>query len=179
MPSLLNPRHEAYCVARSRGSSQIKSYELAGFEKPRRGSASALEQRPDVSRRIRELVEMHQALETRATERAMERAAMSRAEVLMELSHVGRGNVGDVLIPGTLDLDMDRLTPSRMAAIAELSVVEGEDTQGRKVKRTKVKYHNKIAALGHLGTHHGLFVHRTANLNLNIHTTNTGEEESY
>lgn len=118
-------------------------------------------------------------MEARANERALERAAMSRAEVLIELSHVGRGNVGDVLKPGTLDLDLDRLTPSRTAAIAELSVVEGTDAAGLPVKRTKVKYHNKIAALGHLGTHHGLFVHRTANLNLNIHTTNTGEEEAY
>jgi hypothetical protein len=54
MPSIPNPRHEAFCLARARGFSKDDAYEAAGFA-PRSRNGARLQRRPDIAERIAEL----------------------------------------------------------------------------------------------------------------------------
>ncbi|MGH6986044.1 MAG: hypothetical protein ACRED9_04290 [Caulobacteraceae bacterium] len=54
MPELLNPRHEAFARARSRGVRLQDAYEEAGYA-PDRSHASRLAGRPEIAERIAEL----------------------------------------------------------------------------------------------------------------------------
>ncbi len=56
MPTLTNPRAEAFAQHRARGANLEDAYELAGFA-GQQGHASRFAQRPRVAARIRELIE--------------------------------------------------------------------------------------------------------------------------
>lgn len=83
MGMLKNERHEAFCSAIARGASVGRAYRDAGF--PGRGemqSGSRLLKRPEIQARIAEL---RATVEIPARERAVEKAAISRAWVLEKL----------------------------------------------------------------------------------------------
>lgn len=54
MPTLNNPRHEAFCQHRVAGKTQDEAYKLAGY-RPDPGAASRLSRNVNVSRRLDEL----------------------------------------------------------------------------------------------------------------------------
>ena len=56
MPTLKNPRHEAFAQALARGMPAATTYVDAGY-KPNRGNACALKQAQNVSARINEIQE--------------------------------------------------------------------------------------------------------------------------
>jgi len=87
MPVLQNSRHERFAQAVASGSSQTRAYVDAGYsEKTARSRSSVLATKyPDVSDRIRELIEERVRQSEEATRIATERLAIDRAWVLGQL----------------------------------------------------------------------------------------------
>lgn len=177
---LKNVRWERFAQLVCKKNSYAEAYRQCGFA-DNRHSAAKLARHPTVGARISEIHSQHRQIELSAETRAIEKAVMSRTEVLLELSKMGRVNVTDLLDlsdPENPTIDFSKLTPAHAAAIADITVKEYHDKEGNVIgKKTSVKYHDKGKALQLLGTHHGLFVHRVANLNLNMHLT--GDEDQY
>jgi phage terminase small subunit len=86
---------------------------------------------------------------------------MSLAEVLEELSKLGRANIQNIIVGGDDTTDvveaLTSLPPEHAATIQELTVetyVEGHGEDARDVKRVKVKLHGKHAPLAELRRHY-------------------------
>lgn len=84
MPILRNARHERFCQAIVSGQVPEKAYETAGFKR-NRGNAHTLKQRQIVSNRIAELLAEMEAQRKREVNRASEKAAVTKADVLRML----------------------------------------------------------------------------------------------
>lgn len=156
--------------------SLLDAYEDAGF-KPDRGNASRLQQKDSILRRVQELFDNRAVIDAKATERAIEKLAITKEAVLGELAKIGfadirkavewRGNMtretdqpdgGDVLVIKEITnqqvrlIDSDKIDDDTAAAIAE---VRQSPTGG-----LSIKLHDKRGALVDLGRHLGLFKER-------------------
>lgn len=92
-----------------------------------------------------------------------ERAHMKADEVMAELAKLARANMGTYL-PAIASGDLSALTPEDTAAISEVVVEQFMDNSGEEakaVRRTRIKLHDKRAALVDIGKHLGLFPSRT------------------
>lgn len=85
MPILRNARQELFCQAFTEGNSAEKAYVAAGY-KPNRANAGKLRRIEHVSRRIDEILTARNAAVDRATVKAVEKAALSKAWVLQKLT---------------------------------------------------------------------------------------------
>lgn len=74
MPALNNPKHEAFAQAVAKGISVAEAYEAAGY-KPNAGNARRLKMVEAVVKRIEALGGHVEAIESRATEKMIERVA--------------------------------------------------------------------------------------------------------
>jgi hypothetical protein len=81
MPTLRNPKYEAFCRELAAGSDVRDAYTSAGF-KPHRANGSRLRRRPDVAARISELQKQNE-----------ERAGISADRVIIEIGRVAFGNL--------------------------------------------------------------------------------------
>lgn len=84
MPPLRNARHERFAQDIAAGKSLEEAYRLAGY-KPDRRNAQTLSKRADISRRIYDILRMRERKEAKTTERAIERAAISKEWVIEKL----------------------------------------------------------------------------------------------
>lgn len=87
MPRISNPRHEAFCQAFVQGKTvgnATASYKAAGFKGDRR-EASKLRHVPDIARRVAELQAQVSDVQTRATEKAVEKRAITVDSLIEEL----------------------------------------------------------------------------------------------
>jgi phage terminase small subunit len=171
MPALANVRHEAFCQAMVRGATAgnfAASY-AATYNNAKhpgvRNSAYRLNRRVEISRRIGELQAELQTIEAKATERAIEKLAITKERILAELARIGFANMQDYVQPtaaGDVVVNVSALSRDQAAAIQEVIVDYrtggGEDSKD--VKRVRLKLHDKRAALVDLGKHLGLFVER-------------------
>lgn len=173
MPVLKNCRWERFAQNLASGMSLSDAYADAGF-KPDRGNASRLQQNDNIVQRVRELFDKREHIEAKATEKAIERLAITKESVLGELAKIGfsdirkavewRGNLtretdnpdgGDVLVVREITnqqvrlIDSDKIDDETAAAIAE---VRQSPTGG-----LSIKLHDKQSALVNLGKHLGLF----------------------
>lgn len=92
--------------------------------------------------------------------------ARSEAEIIREFEKIGFASMGDLLEiqpDGTAFVDMTALTPDMRAAISEYQVETYNETQVEDgevtyvpVKKTRVKFHDKKAALEALARIHGM-----------------------
>lgn len=144
---LVHARHEAFVRAILAGQRARDAYLSAGYRATPAAAdvaASRLIRRPEVAARIA-------ALQAAAAEGAV----LSARQVLEELSRIAAASVTDYLAAGeggTLAPDLARLTREQAAAIAELTV----DDRGEAGRRTRIRLHDKRAALHDLARHHGL-----------------------
>jgi len=98
-----------------------------------------------------------------ATERVIDRYAVSKERVVAELARIGFANMQDYMRAGPDGdpyLDFSKLTPDQAAALAEVTVEdfkEGRGKDARDVRRVKFKLHDKRAALVDLGRTLGIF----------------------
>lgn len=184
MPTLKNARHEKFAQALFKGKSAEDAYVEAGF-KPDRGNASRLQRNDSIRQRIDELLEWEQAVERKATEKAVEKLAITKERVLAELAKIGFSDIrrvvkwqsglvteedntegGDVAVIKTVVTNNVHLVSSEevdddtAVAIAEISQTS---TGG-----LKVKLHDKRAALVDMGKHLGMFIERRENNNTNF-----------
>lgn len=164
MPVLKSPKHEAFVRNILKGMSQREAYLKAGFTAKNMESADANASRlistDKVSARLTEL-------QTIVTEKAVEKAAVSKEAVLSELAKIGFANMLDYVrvqeSSGDAYVDFSRLTREQAAAIGEITVEEYSEGRGedaRDVKKVKFKLLDKKGALVDLGKHLGLFIER-------------------
>ncbi len=84
MPQLRNARHERFAQEIANGKTLEEAHRIAGFRADRR-NAFVTRQREDVTRRIAEILASREMSQAKATERAIERAAVSKEWVLLRL----------------------------------------------------------------------------------------------
>lgn len=81
---LKNPRHERFAQELAKGKSASEAYEIAGY-KPSRPHASHLQHRSNVSQRVAEILATREKVQAVATERAIERTAITKEWVMERL----------------------------------------------------------------------------------------------
>ena len=161
MPALKNPKHEQFVRLVVKGVPTVEAYEKAGYTAKTANALAACASRLLNDANIQARLSV---LQTQVTERAVEKAAITKAEVLIELSKLARSNMLDYMTvqsDGYAYVDLSRLTRDQAAAIQEVTVEEykeggGEDA--RDVKRVKFKLADKRAALVDIGRHFGMFI---------------------
>lgn len=160
---LKNAKHERFAQNLAAGMSLLDAHEDAGF-KPDRGNAHRLQHKDDIVQRVSDILDKREHIETKATEKAIEKLAITKQQVLSELAKIGfadirkavswRGNLtretdnpdgGDVLVIREITnqqvrlIDSDMIDDDTAAAIAE---VRQSSTGG-----LSIKLHDKKGAL--------------------------------
>ncbi|WGG60511.1 terminase small subunit [Brucella intermedia] len=176
MPVLKNARHEAFAQELAKGKTADEAYKIAGF-KPNRGNAATLKRKQSISKRVSELLEWEQTVERKATEKAIDKLAITKERVLAELAKIGFSDIrkaikwhgslvteednpdgGDVLVVKNVVtnnvqlVSSDEIDDDTAAAIAEIS----QNSTGG----IKLKLHDKKAALVDIGKHLGMFIEK-------------------
>lgn len=173
MPVLPNPKHERFAQELAKGKTAAEAHVLAGYSENRH-NAWTLKQNEDIVKRVSELFEWTAAVEARATERAVERLAISKERVLAELAKIGFSDIrkavrwksalvteednpdgGEVLVIKTVVTNCVEIVPSDElddATAAAISQVTQNINGG-----VTVKLHDKRAALVDIGKHLGMF----------------------
>lgn len=173
MPVLANPKHERFAQELAKGKAADEAYVAAGY-RSNSGNAATLKGKQSISKRLAELLDRARSIEVIATERAIERLAISKERVLSELAKIGFSDIrkavrwksarvteednpdgGEVLVVKTIVTNMVEIVPSdeiddaTAAAIAQVTQnINGGVT---------VKLHDKRAALVDIGKHLGMF----------------------
>ena len=131
----------------------------AGFSKKGcRARASKLLQDPDIK-----------ALIERETEKVLRQTRITAERVLEELAEIAYINPGDFIdfsAAGGPVIDLSMLPKGATKAISEIQqetvfIKQGKGRTPKEVRRTKVKMHDKRAALVDLGRHLKLFTDKT------------------
>jgi phage terminase small subunit len=165
MPILKNSRHERFAQELAAGKSATEAYEAAGYE-PSRSAASRCAQRVDIRKRVDQILGARQSVEDKAIERAIERTAITKERVLMELAKIGFANMADYMRAGPDGdpyLDFSAITRDQAAALVEVTVddfVDGRGEDARQVRRIKFKLADKKGALVDIGRELGMFIDR-------------------
>lgn len=169
MPALKNPKHEKFAQEIAKGASGAKAWIAAGYDtnaKAAAVSATRMLKQPSIAARVNELLERKAEIEIKATERAIEKTAITKAAVLEELAKIGFANMLDYVKTqpdGDAYVDLSKLTRDQAAAIQEVVVEEYKEGRGedaRDVKRVKFKLADKKGALVDIGKHLGMFIER-------------------
>ena len=172
MPVLANLKHEAFCQAMVSGvtagnarASYAAVYNKNAMTASVKNAGSRLHRRDRIVRRIRELKAELQTIEAKATERAIDKLAITKERILAELARIGFANMLDYVQPtaaGDVVVNVSALSRDQAAAIQEVIVdyQTGGDDDKTDVKRVRLKLADKRAALVDLGKHLGLFVER-------------------
>ncbi|WP_243667657.1 terminase small subunit [Sinorhizobium medicae] len=92
MPVLKNARHEKFAQALAKGKTADDAYAEAG-SKPDRGNASRLQQKDNIRQRVAQLLEWEQTVERKATEKAIDKLAITKERVLAELAKIGFADI--------------------------------------------------------------------------------------
>jgi phage terminase small subunit len=165
MSVLRNPKHERFAQELAKGKTLEEAHRSAGYRADRR-NAQHLRQRDDISRRIEELLANRDKIDVRATERAIERTAITKQRVIEELAKIGFANMADYtrLVGSERVVDLADASLDHLAAVQEIVVDDFKDGRGenaRDVRRVKLKLHDKKGALVDIGRELGMFINRT------------------
>lgn len=86
------------------------------------------------------------------------KSIMTATEVLKELSKIAKSSLKDIVNEKGGLRPLEEMPEDVAAAISEIRVDSiGKPVDGVLVLRTTIKFHSKVAALEHLGKHHGVF----------------------
>jgi phage terminase small subunit len=158
---LKNAKHEAVLQAYIADSARVgfRAY-LVVYPKSSDAAAktgfSRLLKNADVAARLT-------FLDARVTEKVVEKAAVTKEQVIDELAKIGFANMLDyarVTDQGEPYIDVSGVTRDKAAAIAAFTVEDFKDGRGedaRDVRKVTFKLHDKRAALVDIGRHLGMF----------------------
>jgi phage terminase small subunit len=85
------------------------------------------------------------------------RTEVAADRVVAELAKIAFANMRDFWPTEGETLDLSRLDQDRAAAVEEIAIDESVDTAGVLRRRTRLKLHDKLAALTSLARHLGMF----------------------
>ena len=174
MSALKNTRHERFAQEVAKGKSAAEAYVEAGFRENRH-NASALARQQHIITRVDEILTREQHIEAKATEKAIEKLALTKESVLGELMRIGFANIADYvdLTGDNPSWALKAVPREQMAAVSELTtetVFERTRSNGApsEVRKVKLKFWDKKGALVDLGKHLGLFRER---MDLDVNAT--------
>jgi phage terminase small subunit len=157
MPALKNVKHEQFARYLAEGIKPSEAITKVGYL-PTAGTstvnvtANKLMRSDEIQKRVAEL-----------QDQAAARTSITIARVLDELAKIGFSNPLDYMKiqeDGTAYIDLKDMTRDQAAAISEIQVdeyTEGRGEDARQVKKVKLKFHDKRAALMDIGKHLGMF----------------------
>jgi phage terminase small subunit len=152
LPALKNIKREAFCQGIASGLKAPVAYAKAGYKaKPQ--NAYRMWKEAKIQERVAELNAKKQLIEFKATERVIERLAMTKEAVGREFALMGFSNMMDFTkldADGHRVHDLSNVTREQMAAVQELTVdyyAEGSGEDALRVKKVRVKLHPKYSAL--------------------------------
>ena len=105
-------------------------------------------------------------LDSRVTEKVVERAAITTEQVLEELAKIGFANMQDyarVTGDGEPYIDLSEMTRDQAAAVQSFAIEdykEGRGKDARDIRKVTFKLHDKRSALVDIGKHLGMFVEK-------------------
>jgi phage terminase small subunit len=172
MSTLRNARHEKFAREIVAGKSAAAAYRAAGYKADRRTAWQA-RHRPDVSRRIEELIQTEREQQKQAIAKAAKRYEVTTERIIGELARIGFANIYDLIeidADGELRVNLVAISRDEAAALQEVTVEQvraGRVGKTQRGTRVKIKLADKRAALVDLGKHLGLFVDPTL-LNVNV-----------
>lgn len=158
MPILKNAKHERFAQGIAEGMSGADAYLWAGYAsnaKAARVSATRLLANATIKTRIAELLKRREDIEVKATEKAVNKLAISKERVLAELAKIAFADAGDYFDwgpDGVTVKSKSELTYDQRVVVSEVS-----QTVTEKGGTIRVKLHDKQAALVNLGKHLGIF----------------------
>ena len=161
---LKNPRHEGFALHIANGHKLERAHELAGF-KPDRKSAWALRHRPDIARRVEEILKHRVQADTRRRARREKRDDDLRDQVISELRRIAFADIREIAnwkrepvispdgeVLGLADriafTASDKLSTDSAAAIKSVFQKSGQ---------VRIEMHDKQTALLALAKHLKLF----------------------
>jgi phage terminase small subunit len=148
MPALPNPRRERFAIEVSKGQTLRDAYRIAGYVgKPKNSSTLRLE--PDIDGRINELLNKRQSIEYAATQRAIERLALTKEALAREYVPLVTSNMRNYVtdVGSQVAFDFSTVTPEQWKAVKALQVdefVEGKGENAREIRRVKLWLHDKV-----------------------------------
>lgn len=169
MPILKNARHERFVQALAKGMANGEAWVAAGHDtdiKSGAVSANRVLKNKAVRDRLEELLARRNEIDVRAVEKAVEKLAITKENVLRELVKLGFSNTLDYVRVdqyGEAVIDLSKMTRDQAAAIQEITseiYMEGTGEDAKPVKRTKVKFYDKKSALVEIGKELGMFVRK-------------------
>ena len=155
MSPLRKSRREQYAQAIAAGNGPPDAYRSAGYSTRGKGwhrNAYCLRDAPDIAARISELVENRALIERLATERAIERIALSKEGLAQELLPIVMANMADYFKfdeVGHPHLDPSGCTRAQMKAIKSIQIEEFSDGGGeeaRRMRRCKIQLRDPVPA---------------------------------
>jgi phage terminase small subunit len=170
--SLRNPRYERFAYGLAEGKPAYQAYIDAGFAKVGAAqSASRLlkSQRAGIGERVAEILQEREQIDAEGTKLAIERTAITKERVAVELGRIGFANMMDYMRVGPSGdpvLDFSNLTREQAAALTEVTVddyVDGRGNGRRDVRKVRFKLGDKRAALMDIAKLFGWFIERHEN----------------
>jgi phage terminase small subunit len=148
MPANLSPRRERFCQEVAKGQTLADAYRLAGYSGTTK-NASTLRRDPEIERRVNELISKRQSIDYAATQRAIERLAITKESLAREYVPLVTSNMRNYLVDvgNQVAFDFSQVTPEQWKAVKALQVDEYMDGKGdsaREVKRVKLWLHDKV-----------------------------------
>lgn len=168
MPALKNPKHERFAQELAKGKSATEAHKLAGYSF-NRGNAATLKRNKQIAKRVEELLNKRNEIDIKATQRAVERLAITKESVLAELVKIGFCDIRKAVRWGEAVAVSDKdgneiitngvaLVPSDQMDADTAAAISAVETNANGTVR--VKFHDKKAALVDIGKHLGMFIQR-------------------
>ena len=149
-----------------------KAYLSAGYEvsgPSARRAAKRLAKRPGIIERVQAIRDVQARIRAEATKLAIERSAINKERVAVELGRIGFSNMMDYMRVGPSGdpvLDFSKLTREQAAALTEVTVddyLDGRGEDAREVRKVQFKLGDKRAALMDIAKLFGWIVERREN----------------
>lgn len=162
---LKNAKHEAFARFLARGMSETAAYVKAGYRQ-HAGNACTLAKSQKIIERVQALLEKNDLIDRKATEKAVEKLAITKESILAELAKIGFANMMDyikIAENGDSSVDLSKLTRDTASCIQEVTTehyMEGEGEDAKPMKRIKFKLMDKKGALVDMGKHIGMFIQK-------------------
>ncbi|HVC53789.1 MAG TPA: hypothetical protein VND87_17355 [Stellaceae bacterium] len=145
MSVLTSAKHERFAQEIAGGASASQAYVAAGY-RAHRGNASALARQQTILARVGELLAQRKRLQERATERAIERTAITKQRVAEELAAIGFATTG---LEGDPHLDLSALSreQARALSVKRQALMDIAALFGYVIKRTEVREVDEFESL--------------------------------
>lgn len=147
MPALINSRWEQFCQYVAKGQTNANAYVLAGY-KANPKNASTLARRPEIRQRIDQIRERSFNIDKAATERAIERLALTKESLAREYVPLVTSNMRNYVAFSGMDgqpvYDLRNVPDDQWKAIKAMQIETVGGGEAPEVTKIKLWLHEKV-----------------------------------